>query len=62
LFTLSDQPVAPHGEDGKRAAAQIQLRSYARRVTMKARVVRHRGTRFHSALLPKHTAYLKRDA
>ena len=28
---------------------------------MKARVVRHRGTRFRSAPLPKHIAYLKRE-
>jgi type IV secretory pathway VirD2 relaxase len=28
---------------------------------MKARVVRHQGTRFRSAPLPKHIAYLKRD-
>ena len=28
---------------------------------MKARVVRHQGTRFRSAPLPKHMAYLKRD-
>jgi len=46
---------------GRRAAVQIQLRSNARRVVMKARVVRHQGTRFRSAPLPKHIAYLKRD-
>ena len=28
---------------------------------MKARVVRHQGTRFRSAPLPKHMAYLKRE-
>ena len=28
---------------------------------MKARVVRHQGTRFRSAPLPKHIAYLKRE-
>ena len=27
----------------------------------KARVVRHHGTRFRSAPLPKHIAYLKRE-
>ena len=29
--------------------------------SMKARVVRHQGTRFRSAPLPKHVAYLKRE-
>jgi len=28
---------------------------------MKARVVRHHGTRFRSAPLPKHITYLKRE-
>ena len=46
---------------GRRAAVSIRLRSKARRVVMKARVVRHQGTRFRSAPLPKHMAYLKRD-
>jgi type IV secretory pathway VirD2 relaxase len=46
---------------GRRAAVSIRLRSNARRVVMKARVVRHQGTRFRSAPLPKHVAYLKRD-
>jgi type IV secretory pathway VirD2 relaxase len=46
---------------GRRAAVSIKLRSNARRVVMKARVVRHQGTRFRSAPLPKHIAYLKRD-
>ena len=46
---------------GRRAAVTIRLRSNARRVVMKARVVRHQGTRFRSAPLPKHMAYLKRD-
>jgi len=30
-------------------------------VVMKARVVRHHGTRFRSATMPKHMAYLKRE-
>jgi addiction module HigA family antidote len=34
---------------GRRAAASIRLRSDARRVVMKARVVRHQGTRFQSS-------------
>jgi type IV secretory pathway VirD2 relaxase len=46
---------------GRPAAVSIRLRSNARRVVMKARVVRHHGTRFRSAPLPKHMAYLKRD-
>jgi type IV secretory pathway VirD2 relaxase len=46
---------------GRRAAVSIRLRSNARRVAMKARVVRHQGTRFRSAPLPKHIAYLKRE-
>jgi type IV secretory pathway VirD2 relaxase len=46
---------------GRRAAVSIRLRSNARRVVMKARVVRHQGTRFRSTPLPKHMAYLKRD-
>ncbi len=46
---------------GRRAAVLIRLRSNARRVVMKARVVRHQGTRFRSAPLPKHMAYLRRD-
>ena len=45
---------------GRRAAVSIRLRSKARRVVVKARVVRHQGTRF-PAPLRKHMAYLKRD-
>ena len=46
---------------GRRAAASIRLRSNARRVVTKARVVRHKGARFRSAPLPTHIAYLKRE-
>ncbi len=46
---------------GRRAAVSIRLRSNARRVVMKARVVRHQGARFRSAPLSKHIAYLKRE-
>jgi type IV secretory pathway VirD2 relaxase len=46
---------------GRRAAVSIRLRSNARRVVMKARVVRHQGTRFRSAPMPKHIAYRKRE-
>ncbi len=46
---------------GRRAALSLSLRSTSRRVVMKARVVRHHGTRFRSAPLPKHITYLKRE-
>jgi type IV secretory pathway VirD2 relaxase len=46
---------------GRRAALSLSLRSTSRRVVMKARVVRHQGTRFRSAPLAKHVTYLKRD-
>src|SRR5215216_5820772 len=46
---------------GRRAALSLSLRSTSRRVVMKARVVRHHGTRFRSATMPKHIAYLKRE-
>ena len=46
---------------GRRAALSLSLRSTSRRVVMKARVVRHLGTRFRSAPLPKHITYLKRE-
>jgi type IV secretory pathway VirD2 relaxase len=46
---------------GRRAALSPSLHSTSRRVVMKARVVRHYGTRFRSAPLPKHITYLKRE-
>jgi type IV secretory pathway VirD2 relaxase len=46
---------------GRRAALSLSLRSTSRRVVMKARVVRHHGTCFRSAPLPKHITYLKRE-
>jgi hypothetical protein len=46
---------------GRRAALALSMRSTSRRVVMKARVVRHQGTRFRSAPLPKHMTYLKRE-
>jgi len=46
---------------GRSAALALSLRSPSRRVVIKARVVRHRGTRFRSAPLAKHVTYLKRD-
>lgn len=44
---------------GRRAAISIRFRANARRVVMKARVVRH--GRLRSAPLPKHLTYLKRE-
>jgi len=50
-----------HFGRGRRAALSLSLRSTSRRVVMKARVVRHHGTRFRSAPLTKHITYLKRE-
>ena len=46
---------------GRSAAAAAALRSPSRRVLVKTRIVRHRGSRFRSASLATHVAYLKRD-
>lgn len=46
---------------GRRAAAALSLRSNARRVVVKARVVRHQGMRFRSASLANHISYLRRE-
>ncbi len=46
---------------GRRAALSARLRSNARRVVIKARVVRQFGTRFRAAPLARHIAYLERD-
>src|SRR6195952_2480906 len=46
---------------GRSAALTLSLRSPSRRVVIKARVVRHRGSRFRSTPLAKHVNYLKRD-
>ncbi|HEY4987645.1 MAG TPA: DUF3363 domain-containing protein [Bradyrhizobium sp.] len=46
---------------GRSATLALSLRSPSRRVVIKARVVRHRGTRFRSAPLVKHVTYLKRE-
>jgi type IV secretory pathway VirD2 relaxase len=46
---------------GRRAAASLSTRSTSRQVMVKARVVRQTGTRFRSAPLSRHMAYLKRD-
>ena len=46
---------------GRAAAAALGLRSPSRRVLVKTRIVRHRGTRFRSAPLATHLDYLQRD-
>ena len=46
---------------GRRAALSLAARSPGRRVVVMARIVRHQGKRFRSALLSKHVAYLKRE-
>ncbi|MFZ2158085.1 MAG: DUF3363 domain-containing protein [Bradyrhizobium sp.] len=46
---------------GRSAALALSLRSPSRRVVIKARVVRHRGSRFRSAPLAKHVIYLRRE-
>jgi hypothetical protein len=46
---------------GRRAALSLSIRSTSQRVVMKARVVRHHGSRFRSEPLPKHITYLKRE-
>ncbi|MFO6446955.1 relaxase/mobilization nuclease domain-containing protein [Erythrobacter sp. NE805] len=46
---------------GGRAALGSRQARYSRRVIVKARIVRHRGTRFRSAPLARHIAYLERD-
>lgn len=46
---------------GRRALAAARFRAGARRVIIKARVVRHKGARFRAAPLARHIAYLERD-
>ncbi|WP_454885897.1 relaxase/mobilization nuclease domain-containing protein [Sphingomonas oryzagri] len=46
---------------GRSAALAARFRTNARRVVIKARVVRHNGARFRAAPLARHVAYLKRD-
>jgi type IV secretory pathway VirD2 relaxase len=46
---------------GKRAALKQRRSAFQRRVIIKARVVRHRGSRFRSAPLARHITYLERD-
>lgn len=46
---------------GRGAALAARLRSPARRVVVKARVVRHAGRRYRGAPLAVHVSYLKRE-
>lgn len=46
---------------GRFARASRALGRSARRVTVKARIVRHRGPRFRSSALAKHIGYLARE-
>jgi type IV secretory pathway VirD2 relaxase len=51
------------GRHGRGRVARLRARApaNARRVVIKARVVRHKGSKFRSAPLGRHIAYLKRD-
>jgi type IV secretory pathway VirD2 relaxase len=46
---------------GGKAARSLGLKSPSRRVVVKARVVRHKGSKFRSAPLATHINYLKRE-
>lgn len=46
---------------GRRLAARIGLHTSARRVVVKARVVRHHGRKFRAASIALHITYLKRE-
>jgi type IV secretory pathway VirD2 relaxase len=46
---------------GRIASLRASSRSSQRRVTVKARIVRHSGSRFTAAPLAQHLTYLKRD-
>lgn len=49
-----------HGR-GRTALLRTRANQVRRRVLVKARIVRHKGTRFAAAPLARHIAYLKRD-
>ena len=49
-----------HGR-GRIALLRMRANQGRRRVLVKARIVRHKGTRFAAAPLARHIAYLKRD-
>jgi len=46
---------------GRKIALSLAATSPTRRVVVKARVVRHKGTKFRSAPLARHISYLKRE-
>jgi len=46
---------------GRIAFSRNRLFSTSRRVVVKARIARHQGRAFHSAPMPAHLAYLKRE-
>ena len=46
---------------GRKAALALSMKSPSRRVVVKARVVRHKGSKFRSAPLARHVGYLKRE-
>src|SRR5271168_2998309 len=46
---------------GRQAALSLSARPRGRRVVILARIVRHQGSKFRSAPLSKHVAYLKRE-
>ena len=46
---------------GRRALARARFRADSRRVVVKARVVRHKGSWFRAAPLARHIAYLERE-
>ncbi len=46
---------------GRRAALSLSTRPCGRRVVIMTRIVRHQGSKFRSAPLSKHVAYLKRE-
>jgi type IV secretory pathway VirD2 relaxase len=46
---------------GRRAALSLSTRPRGRRVVVMTRIVRHQGTKFRSAPLARHVAYLKRE-
>lgn len=46
---------------GGKAIRALRMNPASRRVVVKARVVRHKGTNFRSAPLAKHLGYLKRE-
>ena len=46
---------------GRRAALSLSSRPRGRRVVIMTRIVRHQGSKFRSAPLSRHVAYLKRE-